>query len=225
MNDFKPGEILTRDPDVLDTWFSSALWPFSTLGWPEETPELKRYYQTDVLVTGFDIIFFWVARMMMMGLHFMKDEHGQPVEPFHTSTSMLWCATSTGQKMSKSKGNVLDPLVLIDEYGADAVRFTLAAMAAQGRDIKLSTQRIEGYRNFATKLWNAVRFAEMNECVRARLRSRGQGRGDRQQVDRQETERTPQRRDGEAIEGYRSTRLPIRLTSSSGASSATGIWS
>jgi valyl-tRNA synthetase len=162
MNDFKPGEILTRDPDVLDTWFSSALWPFSTLGWPEETPELKRYYQTDVLVTGFDIIFFWVARMMMMGLHFMKDEHGQPVEPFHTIYIHALVRDEHGAKMSKSKGNVLDPLVLIDEFGADAVRFTLAAMAAQGRDIKLSTQRIGGYRNFATKLWNAVRFAQLN---------------------------------------------------------------
>lgn len=162
MNDFKPGEILKRDPDVLDTWFSSALWPFSTLGWPDETPELKRYYQTDVLVTGFDIIFFWVARMMMMGLHFMEDEHGEPVEPFHTIYIHALVRDEHGQKMSKSKGNVLDPLILIDEYGADAVRFTLAAMAAQGRDIKLSTQRIGGYRNFATKLWNAVRFAQLN---------------------------------------------------------------
>jgi valyl-tRNA synthetase len=113
-------------------------------------------------VTGFDIIFFWVARMMMMGLHFMKDEHGTPVEPFHTIYIHALVRDEHGQKMSKSKGNVLDPLVLIDEYGADAVRFTLAAMAAQGRDIKLSTQRIEGYRNFATKLWNAVRFAQLN---------------------------------------------------------------
>ena len=153
------GKLLTRDEDVLDTWFSSALWPFSTLGWPDETAELKRYYPTDVLVTGFDIIFFWVARMMMMGLHFMQEV------PFHTVYIHALVRDERGAKMSKSKGNVIDPLELIDEYGADALRFTLAAMAAQGRDIKLSTQRVEGYRNFATKLWNACRFAEMNRCV------------------------------------------------------------
>jgi valyl-tRNA synthetase len=149
---------IRRDDDVLDTWFSSALWPFSTLGWPEETPEVERYYPTDVLVTGFDIIFFWVARMMMMGLHF-KDQ-----VPFHTVYIHALVRDEQGQKMSKSKGNVLDPLILIDKYGADALRFTLTAMAAQGRDIKLSTGRIEGYRNFITKLWNAARYAEMNEC-------------------------------------------------------------
>jgi valyl-tRNA synthetase len=148
-----------RDEDVLDTWFSSALWPFSTLGWPDATPELKRYYPTDVLVTGFDIIFFWVARMMMMGLQFMPDV------PFRTVYIHALVRDERGAKMSKSKGNVIDPLDLIGEYGADALRFTLAAMAAQGRDIKLSTQRVEGYRNFATKLWNAARFAEMNACV------------------------------------------------------------
>lgn len=153
---------LTRDPDVLDTWFSSALWPFSTLGWPEKTPELARYYQTDVLVTGFDIIFFWVARMMMMGLHFMKDEAGNPVEPFHTVYVHALVRDKNGQKMSKSKGNVIDPLELIDEYGADSLRFTLAIMAAQGRDVKLDPARIAGYRNFGTKLWNATRFAQMN---------------------------------------------------------------
>ena len=147
---------LTRDEDVLDTWFSSALWPFSTLGWPEETPELKRHYKTDVLVTGFDIIFFWVARMMMMGLHFMHEV------PFHTVYIHALVRDEKGQKMSKSKGNVIDPLELIDAYGADALRFTLAAMAAQGRDIKLAKSRVEGYRNFGTKLWNAARFAEMN---------------------------------------------------------------
>ena len=123
---------LTRDEDVLDTWFSSALWPFSTLGWPDETPELKRYYPTDVLVTGFDIIFFWVARMMMMGLHFMEEV------PFRDVYIHALVRDEKGQKMSKSKGNVIDPLELIDAYGADALRFTLAAMAAQGRDIKLS---------------------------------------------------------------------------------------
>ena len=150
---------LTRDEDVLDTWFSSALWPFSTLGWPDSTDALKRYYPTSTLVTGFDIIFFWVARMMMMGLHFMKEI------PFHDVYIHALVRDASGAKMSKSKGNVIDPLALIDEYGADALRFTLAAMAAQGRDIKLSTQRVEGYRNFATKLWNAARFAEMNECA------------------------------------------------------------
>ena len=148
-----------RDPDVLDTWFSSALWPFSTLGWPDQTPDLARHYKTDVLVTGFDIIFFWVARMMMMGQHFMGDV------PFHTVYIHALVRDEKGQKMSKSKGNVMDPLELVDQYGADALRFTLAAMAAMGRDIKLSTQRVEGYRNFATKLWNAARFAEMNGVV------------------------------------------------------------
>ncbi len=157
---------LTRDEDVLDTWFSSALWPFSTLGWPEETPELSRYYQTDVLITGFDIIFFWVARMMMMGLHFMKDDDGVAVEPFHTIYIHALVRDEKGAKMSKSKGNVIDPLQLIDEYGADALRFTLAAMAAQGRDIKLAPARVAGYRNFGTKLWNAVRFSQMNGCAR-----------------------------------------------------------
>ena len=152
---------LTRDEDVLDTWFSSALWPFSTLGWPDNTPELKRYYPTSTLVTGFDIIFFWVARMMMMGLHFIKEI------PFHDVYIHALVRDAAGAKMSKSKGNVIDPLALIDEYGADALRFTLTAMAAQGRDIKLSTQRVEGYRNFATKLWNAARFAEMNGCASA----------------------------------------------------------
>ncbi|WP_374313486.1 valine--tRNA ligase [Dongia sp.] len=149
---------LVRDPDVLDTWFSSALWPFSTLGWPEKTSELGRYYPGDVLVTGFDIIFFWVARMMMMGIHFMGDV------PFRTVYIHALVRDEHGQKMSKSKGNVIDPLDLIDKYGCDALRFTLTALAAQGRDIKMSEQRVEGYRNFATKLWNATRFCLMNEC-------------------------------------------------------------
>ncbi len=151
---------LTRDEDVLDTWFSSALWPFSTLGWPEDTPELKRYYPTATLVTGFDIIFFWVARMMMMGLNFMDEV------PFRDVYLHAMVRDEKGAKMSKSKGNVIDPLVLVDTYGADALRFTFAAMAAQGRDIKLATSRVEGYRNFATKIWNASRFAEMNGCRR-----------------------------------------------------------
>jgi valyl-tRNA synthetase len=153
-------DMFPRDEDVLDTWFSSALWPFSTLGWPDETPELARFYPTSVLVTGFDIIFFWVARMMMMGLHFEKEV------PFRDVYIHALVRDEKGAKMSKSKGNVIDPLSLIDEWGADALRFTLAAMAAQGRDIKLSVSRVEGYRNFATKLWNASRFAEMNGCVR-----------------------------------------------------------
>jgi valyl-tRNA synthetase len=150
---------LRRDPDVLDTWFSSALWPFSTLGWPERTPELAKYYPGEVLVTGFDIIFFWVARMMMMGLHFMNDV------PFRTVYVHALVRDERGQKMSKSKGNVIDPLDLIERYGADALRFTLTAMAAQGRDVKLSPQRVEGYRNFGTKLWNAARFCQMNGCA------------------------------------------------------------
>ncbi len=154
------GAFLTRDEDVLDTWFSSALWPFSTLGWPDDTPEVKRFYPTSVLVTGFDIIFFWVARMMMMGLHFQKEV------PFKDVYIHALVRDEKGAKMSKSKGNVIDPLALIDQYGADALRFTLAAMAAQGRDIKLATQRVEGYRNFATKLWNAARFVEFNGAAR-----------------------------------------------------------
>ena len=150
---------LRQDEDVLDTWFSSGLWPFSTLGWPEKTAELKKFYPTSTLVTAHDIIFFWVARMMMLGMHFMTEV------PFHEVYIHALVRDAKGQKMSKSKGNTMDPLELIDKFGADALRFTLAAMAAQGRDIKLSEQRIEGYRNFGTKLWNASRFAQMNECA------------------------------------------------------------
>ncbi|MBL4804339.1 MAG: valine--tRNA ligase, partial [Alphaproteobacteria bacterium] len=157
------GVKLTRDEDVLDTWFSSALWPFSTLGWPDDSEETKRmlekYYPGDVLVTGFDIIFFWVARMMMMGMHFMDGE-----VPFKKVYMHALVRDAKGQKMSKSKGNVMDPLEIIEKFGADALRFTLTAMAAQGRDIKLSEDRVEGYRNFATKLWNASRYCEMNDC-------------------------------------------------------------
>ena len=149
---------LIQDEDVLDTWFSSALWPFTTIGWPEETAELKRYYPGNVLVTGFDIIFFWVARMMMMGVYFMDGE-----VPFKDVYIHALVRDEKGQKMSKSKGNVLDPLDLTATYGADALRFTLTAMAAQGRDLKLSINRIESYRNFATKIWNAARFLEFNE--------------------------------------------------------------
>ncbi len=147
---------LRRDPDVLDTWFSSALWPFATLGWPERTEELKRHYPNDVLISGFDIIFFWDARMAMQGLHFMKEI------PWKTLYLHGLVRDSKGQKMSKSKGNTVDPLGLIDRFGADALRFTLAAMESQGRDIKLDEKRVEGYRNFATKLWNAARFCQAN---------------------------------------------------------------
>jgi valyl-tRNA synthetase len=150
------GGNLRQETDVLDTWFSSALWPFSTLGWPERTAELSLYYPTSVLITSFDIIFFWVARMIMMGLHFMKEI------PFRDVYIHALVRDAEGQKMSKSKGNVIDPLVMIDEYGTDAFRYTLTAFAAQGRDIKMSTERIEGYRNFANKIWNASRFVMMN---------------------------------------------------------------
>ncbi len=154
-------EVLRQDDDVLDTWFSSGLWPFSTLGWPEKTSDVARFYPTSTLVTGFDIIFFWVARMMMQGLHFMGDV------PFKRVFINALVRDADGKKMSKSKGNVMDPLELVDEFGADALRFTLTAMSGQARDIKLAKQRIEGYRNFGTKLWNATRFAEMNGCARA----------------------------------------------------------
>jgi len=148
---------LERDPDVLDTWFSSALWPFSTLGWPDQTPELAKYYPTSTLVTGWDILFFWVARMMMMGMHFMKEV------PFRTVYLHGLVTDEKGQKMSKSKGNVIDPLELIDKYGADALRFTMTSLAAsQAGRLRLAPARVEGARNFATKLWNATRFAEMN---------------------------------------------------------------
>ncbi|MBO6755514.1 MAG: valine--tRNA ligase [Roseibium sp.] len=156
------GKALTRDEDVLDTWFSSALWPFSTLGWPHRTPELDRYYKTDVLVTGFDIIFFWVARMMMQGIHFMNEV------PFHTVYINSIVVDKNGKKMSKSLGNVLDPLELIDTYGSDATRFALASQEVQSRrTLRMSDQAAEGGQRFATKLWNAARFAEMNGCGRA----------------------------------------------------------
>ncbi|MEQ5774248.1 valine--tRNA ligase [Thalassospira sp. NFXS8] len=151
---------LNQETDVLDTWFSSALWPFSTLGWPDQTPELGKYYPGDVLVTGFDIIFFWVARMIMMGMHFMDGQ-----VPFRDVYIHALVRDEHGQKMSKSKGNVIDPLDLIGKFGCDALRMTLTALAAQGRDIKLAESRVEGYRNFATKIWNAARFCEMNECI------------------------------------------------------------
>ena len=152
------GRELIRDPDVLDTWFSSGLWPIGTLGWPEDTPEMKRYFPTDILVTGFDIIFFWVARMMMMQLAVVGEA------PFHTVYVHALVRDAKGRKMSKSLGNVIDPIDLIDKFGADAVRFTLSSMAAMGRDLRLSEQRVAGYRNFGTKIWNAARFAEINNC-------------------------------------------------------------
>ncbi|MFC3069666.1 valine--tRNA ligase [Phenylobacterium soli] len=152
---------LKQDEDVLDTWFSSALWPFSTLGWPEKSEDVRRFYPTHTLITGFDIIFFWVARMMMQGIHFMGEV------PFKRVFINALVRDASGAKMSKSKGNVMDPLELVDEFGADALRFTLTAMSGAARDIKLSRQRIEGYRNFGTKLWNATRFCQMNGCARA----------------------------------------------------------
>ncbi len=159
------GTHLRQEEDVLDTWFSSALWPFSTLGWPEETRELKLFYPTAVLITGFDILFFWVARMLMMGLHLMGNV------PFADAYIHALVRDAEGQKMSKSKGNVIDPLIVMDKYGTDAFRFTLAAFAAQGRDIRLSEQRIEGYRHFINKVWNASRFVLMNagECLKTEV--------------------------------------------------------
>ena len=153
-------EIISQDEDVLDTWFSSALWPFTTLGWPNKKNDLSKFYPTNLLVTGFDIIFFWVARMMMMGLYFQKNI------PFSEIYIHALVRDENGQKMSKSKGNVVDPLKLIDNFGADSLRFTLASMASYGRDIKLSESRVEGYRNFGTKLWNAARFCELNDCIK-----------------------------------------------------------
>ncbi|MHA1558230.1 MAG: valine--tRNA ligase [Alphaproteobacteria bacterium] len=150
---------LTQDQDVLDTWFSSALWPFSTLGWPNNTNEFKRHYPTDILITGFDIIFFWVARMIMMGLHFTKQV------PFRIVYIHALIRDEYGQKMSKTKGNIINPLDLIEKYGTDALRLTLAALSVPGRDIKLKISCLEGYRNFLTKIWNAARFLEMNDCV------------------------------------------------------------
>ena len=149
---------LVQDQDVLDTWFSSSLWPFSTLGWPNETKEYKKYYPTDLLITGFDIIFFWVARMIMMGLFFTKKP------PFKEVYIHALIRDEKGQKMSKSKGNVIDPLELTKKYGSDALRFTLSSLASPGRDIKLSTQKVESSRNFATKIWNASRYILLNDC-------------------------------------------------------------
>ena len=153
---YKKNVELKRDEDVLDTWFSSALWPFATLGWPKKTYELKRFYPTSVLVTGFDIIFFWVARMMMMGNHLIKKDHLFSKVYVHALVR-----DEKGQKMSKSKGNVIDPLDIINKYGADSLRFTLISMAAPGRDVKLSEDRVKGYRNFLNKIWNANKFSKI----------------------------------------------------------------
>ncbi|HSG04761.1 MAG TPA: valine--tRNA ligase, partial [Nitrospiria bacterium] len=166
------GGNLIRDPDVLDTWFSSALWPFSTLGWPEKTDDLQAFYPTSALVTSFDILFFWVARMIMMGLKFMGEV------PFRDVYIHALVRDADGQKMSKSKGNVIDPLVIMEKYGTDALRFTLASMASPGRDIRLSEDRIEGYRNFANKIWNAARFIHMQAGDNPRLRSDPPGASD-----------------------------------------------
>ncbi len=160
-NHFGKTVTLRQDEDVLDTWFSSALWPFSTLGWPDETAELERYYPTNVLITAFDIIFFWVARMMMQGLHFMKEI------PFPDVYIHALVLDEKGQKMSKSKGNTIDPLEIIDEFGADALRYTLTSLAAQGTNIRMSADKAANSRNFGTKIWNAARFCQMNECISA----------------------------------------------------------
>ncbi len=206
---------LTRDPDVLDTWFSSALWPYSTLGWPAKTPELAKFYPNDVLVTGADILFFWVARMMMTGIHFMEEV------PFRDVVLHGIVRDEKGKKMSKTTGNVVDPLTVIDQYGADALRFTLAAMTMQGRDIKLAMSRVEGYRNFATKVWNAARFAEVNGCARV---AGFDPKALKSSLNRWPSPRRPLllRRSPRRSRASASTRRRMRPTASSGAPSATG---
>ncbi len=206
-----------RDEDVLDTWFSSALWPFSTLGWPDETPELKRYYPTTTLVTGFDIIFFWVARMMMMGLHFMKDV------PFHDVYIHRLVRDASGAKMSKSKGNVVDPLGVIDEFGADALRFTLARNVAPGHDIRLGPQDVENNRNFATKLWNAARFVEFNGAASASRASIRNPRKKRSTAGSRTKRRRPPPRSRGRSKPTASARPPVPPIASSGTSIATGM--
>ena len=209
---------LRRDEDVLDTWFSSALWPFSTLGWPERTPELARFYPNDVLVTAYDIIFFWVARMMMMGLKFMGEV------PFREVYIHGLIRDEHGQKMSKSKGNVIDPLELIEKYGADALRFTLLASVAQGSDIKLSEGRVQGYRNFGTKLWNAARFCELNRCdLNPAFDPGGPARSSI--AGRSASLSRPRRAPARASKAIASTTRRARSIISPGTSSATGTWS
>ena len=215
---FGQATALEQDPDVLDTWFSSALWPFSTLGWPQQTPELARYYPGDVLVTGFDIIFFWVARMMMSGLHFMK------AVPFHTIYIHGLVRDEKGQKMSKSKGNVIDPLELIGQYGTDALRFTVCALTGPGRDVKLGPARVESYRSFVTKLWNAARFCEMNGIapVPASRRPRPHCRS---AAGCWTPPTRPRRRPPTRSRPTASTSMPPPPTSSPGTPTATGSWS
>ncbi len=209
--------VLKRDEDVLDTWFSSGLWPFSTLGWPDKTPELARYYPTDVLVTGFDIIFFWIARMMMMGLYVMEEV------PFRDVYIHALVRDEKGQKMSKSKGNVIDPLDLIETYGADALRFTLAAMAAQGRDIKLQSVPRRGLSQLRHQAVER-RALRRDERLRAarRLRS-GRRQGHAQPLDRRRERAHACRRHRGACRPSASTRRPAPSIISSGTSIATGI--
>ena len=209
--------MLTQDEDVLDTWFSSALWPFSTLGWPEETPELAKYYPTDMLVTGFDIIFFWVARMMMMGLHFMGDV------PFRTVYIHGLVRDERGQKMSKSKGNVIDPLSLIEAYGTDALRYSVAAAAGQGRDVKLGAKIVETNRSFITKIWNAARFLEMKAASPTRLSTRPV-RNCRSAAGSLTPPTAPSPRRVRHWRRSARTTMPTPATASPGAMSATGSW-
>ena len=211
-----PGAVLTRDEDVLDTWFSSALWPFATLGWPEQTPLLAKHYPNDLLISGFDILFFWDARMAMQGMHLTGEV------PWKRLYLHGLVRAADGQKMSKSKGNVVDPLGLIDRYGADALRFFMCAMESQGRDIKMDDSRVEGYRNFATKLWNAARFCQANGIGASQTLARARSRPCGQQVDRRRGGRDPRRaRQGDGRPALRrgSERdLPLRV----GHASATG---
>ncbi len=209
---------------MLDTWFSSALWPFSTLGWPEQTRELAMFYPTSVLITSFDILFFWVARMMMMGLHFMDEV------PFRDVYLHALVRDKHGKKMSKSTGNVIDPLVVMDKYGTDALRFTLTAFAAQGREIRLDEERIEGYRFFINKIWNAARFALMHVADGERS-VEGHGPAMRLDLspdpplDPEPHGNQPWPRSQGASTNTVSTMWPRPSTSSSGMSSATGTWS
>ena len=208
---------LRRDDDVLDTWFSSALWPFATLGWPEQTEDLKRHYPNDVLISGFDILFFWDARMAMQGLEFMDEV------PWRTLYLHGLVRDAHGQKMSKSKGNTVDPLGLIDKYGADALRFTLAAMESQGRDIKLDEKRVEGYRNFATKLWNAARFLQGNGVGASAKHRRARSRAAGQPLDHRRGGRNARAASTRPSPSCASTTWPTPSTISPGAPSATGM--